>query len=294
MNTPKIGILGGSGLYSLDNLTEIEELELNTPFGQPSDKIVLATLNGVRLAFIPRHGRGHHLLPSEIPAQANIWALKSLGITWLLGVSAVGSLRAEYRPGDIVIPDQLIDRTFARKSTFFGEGVVAHVSFGDPFCKNARSAVTKALQENGNTTRNELHQAGSLVCMEGPAFSTRAESMLYRSWNADIIGMTALPEAKLAREAELAYALICLVTDYDCWMEHEESVSSDSVLKVLHANSSKIKGLLPAIIRELDQATPSDEAVLSLDAALMTDPTTLSNRTLERLAPILRRRLRKR
>jgi 5'-methylthioadenosine phosphorylase len=229
-----IGVIGGSGLYELSGLTNVHEQKVETPFGPPSDTLLVGDLGEVRLVFVPRHGRGHRLLPSEVPYAANIHALKQLGAEYVLSVSAVGSLREEIHPGHVVIPDQLIDRTKERRSSFFGDGVVGHIAFAEPFCHGLRNILLGAVRDSGTT----VHPHGTLVVMEGPAFSTRAESHLYRSWGAHIIGMTALPEAKLAREAELCYATLALSTDYDCWRAEEEAVTVDAVVAVLKRNVS--------------------------------------------------------
>lgn len=229
-----IGVIGGSGLYELSGLTGVHEHTVETPFGSPSDSLVIGDLDDVRLVFVPRHGRGHRLTPSEVPYAANIHALKQLGAEYVLSVSAVGSLREEIHPGHVVLPDQLIDRTKDRRSSFFGNGVVGHISFAEPFCHDLRNVLLGATQDCGT----KVHPRGTLVVMEGPAFSTRAESHMYRSWGAHIIGMTALPEAKLAREAELCYATLALSTDYDCWREEEEAVTVDAVVAVLKRNVS--------------------------------------------------------
>ncbi|MCG8367473.1 MAG: S-methyl-5'-thioadenosine phosphorylase, partial [Pseudanabaenales cyanobacterium] len=212
----KIGIIGGSGLYQMEALKDITEIEIDTPFGSPSDALILGTLGGARVAFLARHDRNHRLIPSELPFRANIYAMKSLGVEYLISASAVGSLKEDVKPLDMVLPDQFIDRTKNRISTFFGEGIVAHIAFGDPVCPNLAKVLANSV-ESLDLLEVNLHQGGVYVCMEGPAFSTKAESNLYRSWGATVIGMTNLPEAKLAREAEIAYATLALVTDYDCW-----------------------------------------------------------------------------
>ncbi len=234
MSEPTLGVIGGSGLYELPGLEDVERLRVRTPFGEPSDEIVVGRLGGTRLAFLPRHGRGHRLLPSELPFRANLCALKTLGAEWVVAVSAVGSLREEIAPGHVVVPDQFIDRTRGRteESTFFGNGVVAHVQFADPFCTPLSHALGGAARAQGAT----VHAGGVYVCMEGPHFSTRAESNLYRSWGAHVIGMTNLQEAKLAREAELCFATLALATDYDCWRPGHEDVQIDDILRVLAAN----------------------------------------------------------
>ncbi len=232
MAQAKIGIIGGTGLYDIEGMTDIEEINLDTPFGKPSDSIVVGKLGGVGIAFLPRHGKGHRILPTEIPVRANIYALKSLGVEQIIAVCSAGSFKKEIKPGDLVIPDQLIDRVRNRVNTFFGDGVVAHVSFAEPFCPVLSQIVCQAAQEVGV----DVHKGGTYVTMEGPAFSTRAESRLYRSWGADIIGMTALPEARLAREAEICYAVVGCVTDYDSWWEGSEPVTVDVILNILHKN----------------------------------------------------------
>ncbi len=239
-----IGIVGGSGLYRIDGLTDIEEREIRTPFGAPSDLVTLGRLGEVRLAFLPRHGAGHRLTPSEVPYRANIWALRSLGAEFVLAISAVGSMREEIEPGHVVVPDQLIDWTRGlRPSTFFGDGVVAHVQFADPYC----NAWARLVAETARAEGAKVHAGGTLICMEGPQFSTRAESKLYRSWGVDIIGMTALPEAKLAREAELCYATLAMATDYDCWHEGHDDVSVEAVVAVLKRNTALAQRVIRAI-----------------------------------------------
>ena len=233
MTQRTVGVLGGSGLYAMPGLTEIEEIAVSTPFGDPSDLIVSGVLDGVRLLFIPRHGRGHRFTPSEVPYRANIWALKSLGADWCISVSAVGSLRRKVHPGHVVIVDQFIDRTKGvRASSFFGEGIVGHVAFGDPVSPVLADVLARAAKAAGAT----VHVGGTYVCMEGPQFSTRAESKLYRSWGARVVGITNLPEAKLAREAEIAYATLALVTDFDCWHPDHDSVTVEAVIATLNAN----------------------------------------------------------
>ena len=239
-----IGVIGGTGLYRMDGLEGAEEVVVDTPFGAPSDVIVTGTLNGVGVAFLPRHGRGHRLSPTELPARANIYALKSLGVRRVISVSAVGSLREEIRPLDMVVPDQLIDRTLGRPRTFFGEGIVAHVGMAEPYCPELRSA----LRVSGGRAGATVHDGGTLVVIEGPQFSTKAESHMYRSWGADIIGMTALPEARLAREAELCYAVLACSTDYDCWHESEEPVTVEMVVENLMKNTAVSRAILADVI----------------------------------------------
>ena len=254
MSKAQIGIIGGTGLYKMVEMTEVEELNIATPFGEPVDPIILGNLEGVRVAFLTRHGRGHRVSPSELPAKANIYALKSLGVERIVSVSAVGSLKEEIQPLDLVIPDQIIDRTNGRDSTFFGGGIVAHVAFAEPFCPVLSQVLFEAAMETGV----RVHKGGTYLAMEGPQLSTRAESQLYRAWGADIIGMTALPEAKLAREAEICYATLAFVTDYDCWHPEYESVTVDMILTNLRKGVDTGKKLLtlvmPHIPKERDCA----------------------------------------
>lgn len=270
--TVVLGVIGGSGLYQMEALADATEVELTTPFGTPSAAYTVGTLPRadappLRAVFLPRHGQGHRLLPSEINYRANVHGMKQLGVTHLVCVSAVGSLRQEVAPGHVVLPDQFIDRTKGvRASTFFGDGVVGHVQFGRPTCERLRSRLAAAAREGGAT----VHEGGSCVVMEGPAFSTRAESELYRSWGASIIGMTALPEAKLAREAELAYAMLALSTDYDCW--HEEEVSVDAVMAVMARNIEHARRTLAALAARLPERTESLPYPRAIEGALMTAP----------------------
>ena len=286
-----LAIIGGSGLYKLPGITHIESHEVDTPFGEPSSTIVAGELHGVRLLFLPRHGHDHRFLPHEVNFRANIFALKALGATWCLSVNAVGSLRQEMKPGDIVVPDQTIDRTSKRPSTFFGEGVVAHVSMANPFCSALREGLLLAATEVGERERFAVHNGGTMICMEGPQFSSRAESFLYRQWGASIIGMTGMPEAKLAREAELPYASLSLVTDYDCWHEEEEAVQADHVFQTLTRNAAHAQVVITNLVRALPGMTPSDEASRSLDAALVTPPDRIAEVRKRELLPLLKRRL---
>ncbi len=240
MPEAKIGVIGGSGLYDIEGMTDIEEVNVDTPFGKPSDTIVIGRLGGVKAAFLPRHGRGHRIPPTDVPMRANIYALKSLGVEHIIGINSVGSLKEEHKPGDLLIPDQLIDRTQSRVNTFFRESIVAHIPFSGPFCPVLSQVVYKSAQTAGAS----VHKGGTYVVMEGPAFSTKAESFLYRSWGADAIGMTALPEAKLAREAEICYAIIACVTDYDCWHERHEPVTAKMILSVQHQNINTAKQII--------------------------------------------------
>jgi len=262
----EIGVIGGTGFYQMDGLSEVTRVRLETPFGAPSSAITIGTLHERRIAFISRHDEGHRILPSELPAHANIHAFKSLGVQQVMTVSAVGSLREELAPLDAVVPDQLIDRTRGRRSTFFGDGLVAHIGFADPF----DSTLAEALASGAEAAGVAAHRGGTLVVMEGPAFSTRAESQLYRSWGASVIGMTALPEAKLAREAELCYASLCLVTDYDVWHETEADVSSALILENLRANTEHAKQAISHAVAGLDRSLPDCECRDALGGALIT------------------------
>jgi 5'-methylthioadenosine phosphorylase len=281
MTKARIGVIGGSGLYAMDELTDIEEVRIGTPFGDPSDVITIGTLVGERVAFLPRHARGHRILPSDIPVRANIYALKSLGVEWVIAASAVGSLREEIAPQHMVIPDQLIDRTKNRVSTFFGTGLVGHIGFADPFCPTLSGLLASAAEQAGAT----VHRGGTYVCMEGPAFSTRAESHMYRSWGASVIGMTGLPEAKLAREAELHYAMIAQSTDYDCWRESEEAVSAEMVMGNVARNIHTVRNSLLALIPIIphDASCPCPHA---LSTAIQTAPDAIEPDAAKRLGLI--------
>lgn len=279
----EIGVIGGTGFYQMDELTDVERIRLQTPFGAPSSAITIGTLHGRRVAFISRHDEGHRILPSELPARANIWAFKSLGVRQVLTVSAVGSLRQELEPLHAVVPDQLIDRTRGRPSTFFGDGIVAHVGFADPFDATLTDALATAASEVGVTA----HRSGTLVVIDGPAFSTRAESHLYRSWGADIIGMTALPEAKLAREAELCYASLCLVTDYDVWHETEDDVSSELILKHLRQNTEAARRTISRTVASLGPPPNDCECHTALAGAVITRPDLVPVETRRKLQLLL-------
>lgn len=244
MAQAEIGIIGGSGLYSMPGFTNVREERVETPFGDPSDAFVLGELEGRKVVFLARHGRGHRILPSELNFRANIYAMKKLGVERILSVSAVGSLKEEHKPTDFVIPDQFIDRTFHRTSTFYGDGIVGHVAFGDPVCATVAQAAAKGCAEAGVVGK----LGGTYICMEGPQFSTKAESNLYRSWGADVIGMTNLQEAKLAREAEICYATVAMVTDYDCWHPHHDSVTIDQIVAVLHKNADNAAKVVKAAV----------------------------------------------
>lgn len=269
MTQATIGIIGGSGLYQMAALTDVEAVQLETPFGSPSDALMVGTLEGARVAFLARHGRHHTLLPSEIPYRANIYAMKQLGVQYLLSASAVGSLREAVKPLDMVVPDQLIDRTKNRISTFFGEGIVAHITFGEPICPRLAGVLADAVASL-DLPDVTLHRQGTYLCMEGPAFSTKAESRLYRSWGADIIGMTNLPEAKLAREAEMAYATLALVTDYDCWHPDHDSVTVDMVLANLRRNATNAQKVVQETVRRLHLDPPPSDAHKALQHAILT------------------------
>ena len=281
MTEAELGFIGGSGLYDIAGLTDRRDVEIPTPFGDASDAIVTGSLEGVKVAFLPRHGRGHRISPTEIPVRANIYALKSLGVERILSVSAVGSLKEELRPLDLVVPDQIIDRTKSRVSTFFEDGLVAHVGFADPFCADLRRFALDAAR--GLTT---VHDGGTYVVMEGPQFSTRAESALYRSWGADVIGMTALPEAKIAREAEMCYATLAFVTDYDVWRESEEDVSVEMVV----ANLMKNVATAREIIRGATARVPSERRCgcgRALETAIITSRDLIPPKTRDRLGLLI-------
>ncbi len=278
----RIAVIGGSGFYEMEGVGGLEEVRLETPFGPPSDSIVIGTLDGERVAFLPRHGRGHRLLPAEVPSRANIYALKLLGVEVVIGISAVGSLHEDYAPLHLVVPDQLIDRTRGRPGTYFGGGLVAHIAFADPFCPVLRRVLVAAAREAGAT----VHDGGTYVVIEGPAFSTRAESQLYRSWGAHIIGMTALPEARLAREAEMCYATLAIVTDYDVWHPREADVTAEMVI----ANLRQGVSLAQAAVRRAVGALPRQRACRCADAlrdALITPFHLVPEETKERLRPII-------
>ncbi len=277
-----IGVLGGSGLYAIDELTDVEERRVSTPFGEPSDAITIGTLHGTRVAFLPRHGRGHRLLPSEIPVRANIYALKSLGVQWLIAASAVGSMREEIEPLHMVIPDQLIDRTVSRVGTFFGGGLVGHVSLAQPFSPLLSSLLADAAERAGAT----VHRGGTYVCIEGPQFSSKAESLLYRSWGVSVIGMTALPEARLAREAEMHYAMIAQSTDYDCWHESEEAVSADLVVANVARNIATVRRSLLELVPTIPATPPDDDITNALAHAIQTAPDAINPEAVERLGII--------
>lgn len=266
MEEIKIGVIGGSGIYNLENIKIEREIEIDTPFGSPSDKYTIGDIGGAKAVFLPRHGKGHRILPSELNNKANIYGFKKLGVKSLIGVSAVGSLREEIKPSHIVFPDQIIDRTKGRDSTFFGNGVVAHIPFSEPFCPNLNGLFEEAAIKLGIT----YHKKKTYVCMEGPAFSTKAESNFHRLIGGDLIGMTAIPEAKLAREAEICYALIALSTDYDCWRENEEAVTAEMVVEILKKNGATANKLLSEVIPKINYEDCSCRH--SLKTSVMTAP----------------------
>ncbi|NJK99816.1 MAG: S-methyl-5'-thioadenosine phosphorylase [Spirulinaceae cyanobacterium RM2_2_10] len=282
----QIGIIGGSGLYKMEALTDLEEIQLTTPFGAPSDAIIVGQLDCIPVAFLARHGRNHHLLPSELPFRANIHAMKQLGVEYLISASAVGSLQAEIKPLDMVVPDQFIDRTKDRTATFFGEGIVAHIAFGDPICSQLAQVVADAVASLELPDVN-LHRGGTYLCMEGPAFSTKAESHLYRSWGAAVIGMTNLTEAKLAREAEIAYATLALVTDYDCWHPDHDSVTVEMIIGNLQRNATNARQVIRAAVRSLAANPPNSEAHSALKYAILTPLDRAPETTREKLALLL-------
>jgi 5'-methylthioadenosine phosphorylase len=287
MPQAKIGVIGGTGLYDIEGMTAIEEVNLDTPFGKPSDAITIGRLEGVGIAFLPRHGKGHRISPSELPSRANIYALKLLGVEHIIAINSAGSFKKEIEPGHLLIPDQLIDRTYARPGTFFGEGIVAHIAFGEPFCPALRQVLYDAAREAGA----KVHSAGTMVVMEGPAFSTRAESRLYRSWGADIIGMTALPEAKLAREAEMCYAVIGCVTDYDSWQERDQPVTVEVILDILRKNTDMAKRIITLAVKRIpgkrDCVCPR-----ALENAIVTAPEMIPAEIKQKLGPIISKYIR--
>jgi 5'-methylthioadenosine phosphorylase len=281
-----VGVIGGSGLYDIEGLTSTRSIRVRTPFGAPSDVITVGSLEGIRVAFLSRHGQGHLLNPSGINYRANIFALKSLGVSHVISISAVGSMRESIQPGDVVVPDQFIDLTKRRVSTFFDNGIVAHVAFGEPVCAELGQVLLSA----GEKVGAKLHRSGTYLCMEGPQFSTKAESRLYRQWGVDVIGMTNMPEAKLAREAELCYATLALVTDYDCWHETEEAVTVEAVLATLHRNVALAKEILRVVMPSF--ADPINCAChRALDNAILTAPGRIPTAVRKKLAVLIDRAL---
>ncbi len=283
MSQPTIGVIGGSGLYEIEGLTEVQEVRLDTPFGTPSDAYITGTLEGVKMVFLPRHGRGHRFLPSEVNYRANIFGMKKLGVERIISVSAVGSMKEEIAPGHMVIPDQFFDRTQGKRaSTFFGDGVVGHVQFADPVCSDLSGVLYQSSLEVGATT----HKGGTYICIEGPNFSTRAESNIYRSWGVDVIGMTNIPEARLAREAEICYGTVALATDYDCWHEGHDDVSVEAVIAIIQQNVATARNIIKAAVKRLSQAR-SCACGEALKFAVMTHKELIPPATRERLDPLI-------
>ena len=282
MSEVKLAVIGGSGVYDMEALTDIEERFIPTPFGDPSDALVIGTLSGRRIAFLPRHGRGHRLTPSEVPYRANIWALKSLGVERIISISACGSMKTKYAPRHIVLPDQIYDNTKGRDYSFFGDGLVAHLSFAEPFCPHLRQVLQSAVKK----TKATVHMGGTFIVIEGPRFSTRGESHIYRSWGVDIIGMTAVPEAQLAREAEICYATMAHVTDYDVWHEEEESVNVEMLIANLTANAALSKRTIAELVPMLTDERPCDCAD-ALSTALITHRDVIPRAKIEQLGPIV-------
>ena len=293
MPEARIGVIGGSGLYQIEGLTEVEEFYPDTPWGKPSDALTIGTLEGQRVAFLPRHGRGHRISPTDLPFQANIYAMKMLGVRWLISVSAVGSMREEIAPLDLVVPDQLFDHTVLRSRSFFDNragttGIVTHIAFAEPFSKPLSQMLFEAAQHSGA----KVHKGGTYICIEGPQFSTRAESTIYRQWGVHIIGMTALPEARLAREAEMHYAVLACATDYDSWHESHESVTVEMVVNNLNQNVARSKATLKTVvplIATFDQTDYQDECDNALATAIMTDRSRVPAEALEKLGLIVKR-----
>lgn len=283
----RVGIIGGSGLYQMPELTAVEEVKVDTPFGPPSDSFIVGTLEGERVAFLPRHGRGHRLTPTEVPFRANIYAMKLLGVESILSASAVGSLQEKYAPLDMVIPDQFFDRTRGRvrESTFFGEGIVAHISFAHPVCRR----LGDVLEQSCRATDVKAHRGGKYLCMEGPAFSTLAESNVYRSWGMDIIGMTNLQEAKLAREAEICYATLALVTDYDCWHPGHDAVSIETVVEYLNKNVRNAQTILREALKLMKDSERSCKCGSALQHAIFTAPNLWPEATTKKLEAIIKK-----
>jgi 5'-methylthioadenosine phosphorylase len=282
MTKAPVGVIGGSGLYGVRDLQPLEEVSLTTPFGDPSDAVQIGRWNGVTVAFLPRHGRGHRIMPSHINARANIFAMKTLGVEWLISVSAVGSMREAIAPGEVVIPDQFFDRTVARPSTFFQDGIVAHISFAEPVCAELSSILHAAAVRAGA----RVHRGGTYLCIEGPQFSTKAESRIYRQWGVDVIGMTNIPEAKLAREAEMSYATLAFVTDYDCWHETEATVSVEAIVRILQQNVAMAQTIIGEALPQIpvDRGGPYRDA---LKGAIITPPSAIPPHIKENLAPLI-------
>ena len=283
-----VAVMGGSGLYAMEGLSQSQELQIDTPYGPTSDAIVVGVLGQAPVAFLARHARGHKLLPSEIPFLANMWALKSLGVRYLLSVSAVGSLAEQAAPLDLVLPDQFIDHTRGRPRSFFGQGAVAHVSMADPICTALQGLVWQVSQTHG-FGRGQVHRGGTYLCIDGPQFSTRAESQLYRQWGATVIGMTNLPEARLALEAEIAYATLALVTDHDSWREREAAVTANTAMANLMENAAQAQGLVREVVLQLQRTPPISAAHQALSNALITPVAAMDTATRQRLQPMLNR-----
>jgi 5'-methylthioadenosine phosphorylase len=279
-----IGVIGGSGLYGVQALQPIEEVSITTPFGDPSDSVLIGRWHDVTVAFLPRHGRGHRIMPSEVNARANIFAMKTLGVEWLISVSAVGSMREDIAPGEVVIPDQFFDRTVARPSTFFQDGIVAHISFAEPVCAELSGIMYDAAVRAGA----RVHRGGTYLCIEGPQFSTRAESRIYRQWGVEVIGMTNIPEAKLAREAEMSYATLAFVTDYDCWHETEAAVSVEAIVHILQQNAVMAQQIIGEALPHIPvgRGSPYRNA---LQGAIITNPAVIPTHIKEHLAPLIRK-----
>jgi len=282
MSEVKLAVIGGSGVYDIEALTEVEERRISTPFGDPSDTLVIGTLSDKRIAFLPRHGRGHLLTPSEVPYRANIWALKSLGVERIISISACGSMKEAYAPRHIVIPDQIYDNTKKRDYSFFGNGLVAHIGTAEPFCPHLRQVLYEAARQAGGT----VHMGGTFITIEGPRFSTRGESLIYRSWGVDIIGMTAVPEAQLAREAEICYATMAHVTDYDVWHEEEEAVNVAMLIANLMANAALSKRTIAELVPLLGDERPCD-CGHALATAFITQRDLIPRPTIDKLGPIV-------
>jgi 5'-methylthioadenosine phosphorylase len=282
MTRAPIGVIGGSGLYGVKDLQPIEEVSVSTPFGDPSDAVLIGRWNDVMVAFLPRHGRDHCIMPSHINARANIFALKTLGVEWLISVSAVGSMREDIAPGEVVIPDQFFDRTVARPSTFFQDGIVAHISFAEPVCAELSGILHAAAVRAGA----RVHRGGTYLCIEGPQFSTKAESRIYRQWGVDVIGMTNIPEAKLAREAEMSYATLAFVTDYDCWHENEAVVSVEAIVHILQQNAAMAQRTIGEALPHIpvERGSPYRDA---LRGAIITNPMVIPPRIKSSLAPLI-------
>jgi 5'-methylthioadenosine phosphorylase len=283
MEKAQIGIIGGSGLYQMEGLTDVREVSVETPFGKPSDDFITGTLENTRVAFLARHGRGHRILPTELPFRANIYAMKLLGVERIISASAVGSLQERYAPTNIVLPDQFFDRTRGRVSTFFGEGAVAHITFAHPVC----DVLLNVIADAGESVGVKMHRGGTYLCMEGPAFSTLAESRLYRSWGMDVIGMTNLQEAKLAREAEICYSTMALVTDYDCWHPDHDAVTVEMIIEYLNKNSANAQMIIRDAVRRLAATPRACKCGAALRHAILTRPDAIPAETKKKLAAII-------